>query len=117
MHMACPFERPAFWEEAALARVGGDRTLLRAMVAVFARQWQTLVSEIVQAVGRGDGAELELRAHRLRLSLTSFGADQASRVARTLEALGRNGKAHDSERFCTELAAQVDRLVRDLKEI
>src|ERR1700693_752338 len=55
-----PPSRPAFDGEATLARVEGNRELLRQMVGVFAMQWHTLRAEIAKAGQRHDGPTLEL---------------------------------------------------------
>src|SRR5476651_733950 len=54
--------RPAFDAEAALARVNGNRELLRKMVGVFTMQWRKLWDEIAKAGQHRDGAALELTA-------------------------------------------------------
>jgi HPt (histidine-containing phosphotransfer) domain-containing protein len=107
-------DRPAFNAEAALARVDGNRELLRPMVGLFARQWSALLDAIARAGRQRDGAALELAAHRLKDSVASFGADQTRRVAEGLEARGRDGDFHDVERTCHDLKTELDRLVHAL---
>ncbi len=106
----------AFDAEAALARVDGDRELLRPMVGLFAMQWSKLGEEIARAGRYRDGAALQLTAHRLKVSLASFGADAARRAAQELEARGRKGDYNDVEKTCARLKTEVNRLVSDLKE-
>ena len=70
-------ERPAeavFDPAAALARVEGDRELLRKMIGLFFAQAEKLLPEIRGAGERGDGKALERAAHKLKGSMGSFGA-------------------------------------------
>jgi two-component system sensor histidine kinase/response regulator len=108
--------RPAFDPEAALARVEGDRALLRKMVGLFAMQWSKLGAEIATAGQHRDGAALELTAHKLERSVRSFGADEASRVAQELEARGRKSDFHDMEITHARMKKEIERLVNALEE-
>jgi HPt (histidine-containing phosphotransfer) domain-containing protein len=107
---------PAFDAEATLARVDGNRKLLRPMVSVFALQWSVLLDEIAKASQHRDGAALEMTAQRLDESVRSFGAHEASQVAQELEARGRKGDFHDVEKSNACLRTAIDRLVSGLKE-
>jgi HPt (histidine-containing phosphotransfer) domain-containing protein len=107
---------PGFDAEAALARVDGDRELLRNMVGVFAAQWSSLSDEMARAGRHRDGAALERAAHTLKESLKSFGADEASRVAQELEACGRKGDFHAVQKSGVSLKTEVERLVNGLRE-
>jgi HPt (histidine-containing phosphotransfer) domain-containing protein len=105
-----------FDAQAALDRAAGNRDLLRNMVGLFSRQWRERLAEIASATSRRDGAALELVANRLKRSLGSVGAGQASRVAQELEELGGKRGFHDSKKKHAELGIEIERLVSALKE-
>jgi hypothetical protein len=108
--------RLAFDPETALARVEGDRDLLRRMVGLFAMQWRKLTGEIAKAGQDHDGPTLELTANKLRQSVGSFGAGEASRAAQELEARGCKSDFHAVEKTCARLKMEIERLVKDLRE-
>jgi hypothetical protein len=85
------------------------------MVGLFAKQWRELRAEIVKASQHRDGPRLELAANRLRKSVDSLGAGDASRVAQVLEASGRGGDFRGVEKICASLQIEIERLVSDLK--
>jgi hypothetical protein len=105
-----------FDAEAALARVGGDRDLLRRMAGLFAMQWNSLCVEISMAGKQRDGATLELTANKLKRSVRSLGAGGTSRVAQELEVRGRKSDFNDMEKTCARLQMEIERLVNALKE-
>ena len=105
-----------FDPEAALARMEENRERLGQMVGLFAMHWRKLAAEIAKAGQNRDGATLELSAHKLRLSVGSMGAAEASRVAQELEARGRHGEFPGVDRVCSRLEMALERLVTALKE-
>ncbi|MBN9519798.1 response regulator, partial [bacterium] len=98
---------PVFDRQAALARVEGDRALLRKMVELFTRQSVKLLGEIRGTAERGDGPALERAAHKLKGSLGNFGAHTAVAVGSRLEVMGRGGDLTGSLAACAELEAAV----------
>jgi two-component system sensor histidine kinase/response regulator len=94
----------------ALARVEGDRELLREMIGLFFTQAQKLLPEIRTAGEGGDGNTLERSAHKLRGSMGSFVADRASAAALRLEIMGRTGEFVGAEEAITDLEHEVARL-------
>jgi CheY-like chemotaxis protein/HPt (histidine-containing phosphotransfer) domain-containing protein len=91
----------------ALARVEGDRELLRKMVRAFAAQADKLLAEIHTAVARGDAAALERAAHKLKGSLGNFGARSAAEKALRLEILGRGGDLTGADVASAELEQEI----------
>jgi HPt (histidine-containing phosphotransfer) domain-containing protein len=107
--------RPTFSAQATLERVEGNRDLLRRMVGLFDMQWRRLWAEVAKAGAYRDGPTLELTANKLKQSLASFGANQASRVAQELEELGHKCHFDQVEKNCTRLKMEIERLVTALK--
>jgi hypothetical protein len=105
----------AFQAEEALARVKGDRELLRQMAGVFAMQWNSLWVEIFTACQSRHGATLQMAANKLKRSVESFGAGETSRVAQELEVLGSQSDFRDVHKTCARLKSEIERLVNALK--
>ncbi len=98
-----------FDEEAALACTGGDRQLLREIVALFRKDRAASLKRIDTAIAKGDGEQLRLAAHALKGSLATVGATAARQTAAELEQMGRAAILAGA----AELAARLrDRLVR-----
>jgi signal transduction histidine kinase/CheY-like chemotaxis protein/HPt (histidine-containing phosphotransfer) domain-containing protein len=93
-----------------LARVEGDRELLKKMINLFLAQTQKLLPEIRSAGERGDGNALERFAHKLKGSLGSFGAGRATEAALRLEIMGRSGEFVQPEEALAALEHEVARL-------
>jgi hypothetical protein len=104
-----------FSAEAALARVQGNRSLLRGMAGLFALQWINLCAEIANAGKHRDGAKLELTANTLKRSAESLGAGRTSLLAQDLETRGRKSDFHEIEEKCANLQLEVEHLVKALK--
>jgi CheY-like chemotaxis protein/HPt (histidine-containing phosphotransfer) domain-containing protein len=94
----------------ALARVEGDRELLRNMIDSFCGQAQKLLPEIRAAGERGDGNALERFAHKLKGSMASFGDSRASEAALRLEIMGHNHDFAQPDAAFADLEQQVARL-------
>jgi signal transduction histidine kinase/CheY-like chemotaxis protein len=96
----------------ALAQTEGDVELLGQLVQLFFDQSAGLLPELRDAIARGDGKALERSAHKLKGSLSNFGADQALRLAARLEEMG-----HDAEMTeALETWAALERAVSDLQQ-
>jgi two-component system sensor histidine kinase/response regulator len=99
----------------ALARVGGDKELLREIAVLFIEDCPRALAEIQEAVIRGDAPKLENAAHALKGSVANFGARDAVEAAFRLEKMGRAKDMSEAEEVlrtlesalsvvCTELA-------------
>jgi two-component system, sensor histidine kinase and response regulator len=99
-----------FDRSAALARVEGDRNLLRKLIGLFLAQAQKLLPQIREAGESGDGKALERFAHKLKGSMGSFGAGRAAEAALRLEIMGREGAFVQTEEALADLEHEVARL-------
>jgi CheY-like chemotaxis protein/HPt (histidine-containing phosphotransfer) domain-containing protein len=80
-----------FDETAALARVEGDRELLRDIAALFVADWPQSRMTLQQAVLSEDAAALTRFAHTLKGAAATLGAMAVSAAAQRLEEVGRSG--------------------------
>jgi CheY-like chemotaxis protein len=96
---------------AALECVGGDRKLLGELVEVFADQCPRWLSEIREAVARGDAARLRLAAHTIKGAVGNFRARRAFEEAERLEWMGRDGDLASAAVACAALEQHLTRLL------
>jgi CheY-like chemotaxis protein len=98
----------AAWDPgAALARVGGDRELLKELVHLFLDECPKWLAEIRQALDAHDAAALRRAAHSLKGGLGHFGARAALEAAQCLEMMGRAGDVAQAGPACARLEAAL----------
>jgi HPt (histidine-containing phosphotransfer) domain-containing protein len=96
------------WDRSAtLEMLGGDETLLNAMVEIFLVDSPQLVERMEQALLHRDHRELELAAHSLKGELMYLGVHEATEAAEKLEAAGRAGKVEDAEELLQKLRSRL----------
>ncbi len=109
--------RESVWDPATtLADVEGDRELLLKLIGRFLDQYPKVLSEIRASVNRRDSAMLERSSHKLKGSVSHFGARKAYDSARRLEEMGRNGDLVGAEEATVVLETEICRLQNDLAE-
>ncbi|MGZ6045859.1 MAG: response regulator [Isosphaeraceae bacterium] len=99
-----------------LAEVEGDRELLLKLIGRFLDQCPKVLSEIRASVSQRDSAMLERSSHKLKGSVSNFGARNAHEAARRLEEMGRNGDLVGAEEATVVLETEICRLQDDLAE-
>ncbi len=109
-----PETSPSFGEQAALARVAGDRDLLREIAGIYLDSYRSMLQGIHAAVAADDADALKSAAHLLKGTVATFEALAATEVASRLEHMGRNGTLTDAAAAAAELEAEVVRLAEEL---
>jgi CheY-like chemotaxis protein/HPt (histidine-containing phosphotransfer) domain-containing protein len=100
----------------ALARLGGDETLLRELTELFLTEGPERLADTSRAIDRGDPAGLRLAAHTLKGALLVIGAARTSELAWELERMGREKNLVGAEGAYTALANAMERLRPALAE-
>jgi two-component system sensor histidine kinase/response regulator len=108
-HVVAPRE-PAFDMASVLARVEGDRSLLRELAQIFRAEAPSVIAEIQRCVATGNSAGLERAAHGFRGACGSFGAGGAVRAAHALELMGRRASFEDADLRVADLVRETDSL-------
>ncbi|MEK7405088.1 MAG: ATP-binding protein [Acidobacteriota bacterium] len=103
--------------KAALARVEGDRELLREMARLFLEDCPNRLAELRAAVECQDGRALERSAHALKGSVSNFCARPAAEAACSLEALGRAGDLPQAEAAVRVVEQEIARLEHALADL
>ena len=96
-----------FDEEAALLHTGGDRELLKEIVALFRSDSPKSLRAIKRAIDKGDNEALALAAHALKGSIATIGGQEGRRLAAELERLGRAHRVADAAPFLESLGRQI----------
>jgi PAS domain S-box-containing protein len=92
-----------FDEAAALRFAGGDRRLLKQVVALFRSDSAARLRAIERAIRRHDGEALRVAAHTLKGAVAAVGAASGRALASSLEQMGRTGQLRAAVQTFAEL--------------
>jgi CheY-like chemotaxis protein len=92
---------------ALLARVNGNRKLLRQVARVFLGDSPKLLAAIRSAVRRRDAEKLRRAAHTLKGAVGNFAARRAYDAALRLEVMGQNGDWSEAAAAYQALAREI----------
>lgn len=104
-------------ERDLLARVAGDRKLLREMASIFLAESPAMLSRVREAVGRGDPEQVRKAAHAFKGAAANLSARRAVEAALELENLARGPSLSGATAALARLeneAASVDHRLRRL---
>jgi HPt (histidine-containing phosphotransfer) domain-containing protein len=96
--------------EAALSRMDGDGEILCSLVEIYFSEIGGMMDAVREAIKTGDPKQLEKAAHRLKGSVSIFGAGAATGTAFTLEITGRSGDLAAAAENLAQLEKQIDEL-------
>jgi HPt (histidine-containing phosphotransfer) domain-containing protein len=91
-------------------RFEGDEELLREVVKLFLDDCPRRLSELREAVGRGDREAIRHAAHSIKGSLANFAAAAAVQAALRLETMGCESDMTEAGKACKVLEQEVARL-------
>jgi PAS domain S-box-containing protein len=100
-----------------ISSLGGDRTFLREIAAVFLNDAPRQLSAIRKALAAKDMMALVRIAHTFKGAVGNFGASQAVDAARTLETFGREGNVQGALGAYPGLEQAVARLEDKLRAV
>jgi HPt (histidine-containing phosphotransfer) domain-containing protein len=98
-----------FDERIALERTGGDRDLLKELIAVFLHEIPSWMQGLRAAVSGRDAAELRRVAHAVKGAVDSCGASGAFDAAMLLERIGVGGDLTGAPAALAALERRIDR--------
>jgi CheY-like chemotaxis protein len=104
-------------EAEAMNRVGGDRNLLRTMIAMFFDECPKELPRLREALARGDALGVRRAAHTLKGMIGNFGRREAYTAADRLEAMGRGADLSAAAPVLAELEEALARLDPALKTL
>lgn len=100
-----------------LARFGGDRELLKAVVAVLRSQIPTALGTLRSAAAAGDAEAMHRAAHKLKGSVGVFGPSGAADAVARLDAAATAGDLAAAGRDVEALETLFARLVAQLERV
>jgi two-component system, sensor histidine kinase and response regulator len=100
----------------AMARLKGDRALLREMIEIFLADAPAMIDAIRNALDDGDAEGLRRAAHTLKGSVANFGVARAVAEAKTLETMGAAGDLFGAETVLARLEDALERFRVDALE-
>ncbi|MFL5310601.1 MAG: response regulator [Myxococcales bacterium] len=103
--------------EGLLARVEGDRELLRELAGIFAEEAPLQLSAIREAVWKADAAAVAWTAHALTGCASNVGGLTVAELARRLELLGRSNELEGAREIYESLALALTTLRADLEAL
>jgi CheY-like chemotaxis protein/HPt (histidine-containing phosphotransfer) domain-containing protein len=107
--------RPEVFDQAkALEVMGDDRELLAELAGLFAEDCPRRLSEIRQAIVRGEGKSVERAAHTLKGTASNFGAWATVAAAQRLEGIGCSRDLAEVKAAYGALETEVNRLIAQL---
>ncbi len=98
-----------------LKRIGGDKKLLRQMIATFLRDTPKRLAVIRGALKKKDGLALATSAHALKGSVSIFGPSPAHEHAEALQSLGRTTDLRQAARRYPLLQEEIAKLLEKLR--
>jgi two-component system, sensor histidine kinase and response regulator len=93
-----------------LDRVGGDKDLLKEVVALFLDDCPKLIEQMREAIQESDPGGLQKAAHTLKGSVSNFGASLAVQAALDLETMGKTGDICGAAGALEVLEKGIDRI-------
>jgi CheY-like chemotaxis protein len=95
---------------AVLKRVSGDLQLLKELVEIFLEDCPQHLATLREAIDNRNNEALERAAHKMKGSVSNFGARAAVESALHLETMGREGDLSQAEAAYADLEAGLERL-------
>jgi PAS domain S-box-containing protein len=102
---------------ALLARVGGDRKLLRELIDVYLADSPKMLGRIRRAVAAREAGELREAAHALKGAIANFAAKGAFDAALELETMGREQRLGAARDALARLEAEIEEVEQALREL
>ncbi len=102
------------WEHAEQT-TEGDPELLRQILAAVIETSPLLLSQMEEALRRGESRELRRAAHTLKGSLEILGSTRTSELAQRLEERAKSGQSEGTRELFESLAADMNVLIAELR--
>lgn len=103
--------------ESLLERVESDAELLAALIELYESDSPQMVEELRAQVAAGDAAALHRTAHKLKGSLLTLSATEASQVALRLESMGRDGNLAQAADVLAALESELVKVTQALSAL
>jgi PAS domain S-box-containing protein len=99
-----------FDEQAALTYTGGDRRLLKQVIALFRSDYPSALRRMDRALARRDAEALRMAAHGLKGAIATVGSVAGRQAAAEVEQLARAGDLVNAQRAIRSLRGRLTSL-------
>ncbi len=103
--------------DTALARVGGDRTLLMEIAEMFLGECASMLEDVHACLTSGDGYKLSRAAHRFKGVVGNFEAGRARDAAESLEQAAEYGDLQQAQQAWAQLKVAMSELTPALSQM
>ena len=100
----------------ALESAGGDRDLLREVLAAMIEECPRCVDQLECAIRESDAALLQRAAHTVKGSLRIFGTTRTGELAQLLETMGQSGCCDGADDLLPSLRHAVEQVVQEVRD-
>lgn len=100
---------PSFNLKESLGRVGDDQELLVELAQIFFDDYPQRIAEMRSALQLQNAKQVEMSAHHLRGSATTFSAHRLEQLAKALEKEAASGSLNSAPSFLAALEEELDR--------
>ncbi len=94
----------------------GDQDLLKELISDFLVEIPKQLSELKESIEAGNSKQIERKAHSLKGAVANFGADDAYKLAYSLETLGREAKLDQVAPVYDDLEVILNQLSQFFKQ-
>lgn len=91
----------------------GDEALVRELVGLFVNNTDDQLASLINGIARRDPGMVKAAAHRLRGSISTFGAPTTVRLAQDLETMGTTGDLEGADALANHFVVAVQQLCDD----
>lgn len=106
-----------FDEQAALARLGGNKKLLKEIAEMFLKELPQHIASIRDAIDQADSHKLDRASHTLKGAVENFCAAPAREAALVLEKIGKSGDLKGAEKAHDRLEMEIERLKKEMEKM
>ena len=99
----------------ALERMGGDKEFLEEMLTEIVQQIDQSIVPLQTAIQKADYQTIHQTGHGLKGACSNMSLIQLTRLYKTLEELGRDGKIGNAQEIITEIKTMNDELREYMK--
>ena len=103
--------------DSLLARVAGDRQLLRELAEIFVAESPAMVEKMRVAINCGDAEALRKAAHAFKGAVANLSAGRAVAAAQRLEEMGRNGRLAKAAGAFARLEKETQDAEKELRKL
>ena len=109
-------DEKSFNEKSFMSLIEGDKELFATLLDLFEKDWPQLIDKLLAAVESGDNKSIEQVGHRIKGNLRNFYAEDAAKIALSIEEAGRENAMQNLDPKVEELKEAIIDVQSDLRD-